>query len=253
MREILTLPIKRGTTPITGSRITSRLKRRFIAKRQENLEAWLQSKHHAIDKSMLEGFAMMWGVKLDGIDITTNRLAKEHEIFANKKSPEELEEYSSQTVVGVGYYKDEDTGVGGYPLVFNTIKRGLGFPGGRVRIGQSPLARLFIEIEEETGLISCPLSDVPFSDFFVTEDEDHSMSAYPVEFTGGQPMARPTEEEPIEEIVFVRHDILLRACQRDERINTLRHGAQGILSNHRKVFLDFVRSQQKVVQEVVNV
>ena len=76
------------------------------------------------------------------------------------------------------------------------------------------------------------------------------MSGYDIAFTGGQPMVRPTDDEPITEMIFVSWDTLLAACQRDGLINTPAHGPKRVLPNHRKIFLDFVRSKSSEAANV---
>lgn len=212
------------------------LKRR----KQRDRDAWRDSKHHSITPEIIGEFARLWGVDeaIDPEKIAA-ALAREHGIFANARTAAELEDNAPQTVVGIGRYKKR-----GYVLVYNEAKHGLGFPGGRVRYGQSPEARLVLETAEEANLV-CKVTSPPVSEHFVGEEE-HLFTAFEVEYTGGRPIARPTEDEPITAIVFVDEKTLLNAC-RTSALLAVKGLSEpvGILASHRKVFLEHASKRRE--------
>lgn len=218
-------------------------------KKLRDMQAWRESKHHAVTTEVVAELAKKFGVEIANPKKLANELAGEHQIFANIKSPEELEDNAPQTVVGIGEYKKGR--IQGIPMLYNEKKRGLGFPGGRVRFGQHPISRLKIEMKEEAGLKCEVLGEEPVSEFFIGE-EKHIFSAFEVKFTGGKPRVNPTEDEPITVIVFVKYEILLAACRENKSINVKGIGPLPILRSHKLVFLDLVRVRNSV-KEATNV
>jgi ADP-ribose pyrophosphatase YjhB (NUDIX family) len=213
-------------------------------KKRRNIAAGQESKHCAITPEVVGEFARMWGNGNLAVDLTelAAELAAEHKIFANAKSAAELENNAPQTVVGIGEYKRGRQR--GFVLVYNEAKRGLGFPGGRVRFGQSPEARLIQEMAEETNLV-CEVISPPVSEHPVGEEE-HRFTAFEVRFIGGRPMARPTKDEPITAVVFIDGGILLDICRTGGLIKVKGLPEPvGILASHRRVFLEFASKRKE--------
>ncbi|MEK7151241.1 MAG: hypothetical protein AAB784_00805 [Patescibacteria group bacterium] len=231
---------------------------RFKQERRRKIRhqtAWHESKHHGLligsgdEKTLDLGMVNFFSVEIADPAGVLERLAREEMFFANARTPKELEDFAPETVVGIGQYKYGRSV--GYVLVYNEEKKGLGFPGGRVRLGQSPEARLIIEVDEETAL-RCIVLGTPVSQLKLGEDE-HVFLAYAVEYTGGIPQARPTKEEPIVAIIFVDEATLLKACQTDSLIEVGDIGALPVLRSHRRVFLDYITVRDGSNKEVANV
>lgn len=231
-------------------------KRRLMQRKVADREARILGKSGAITPDLMAETAKMFGVTINpGI---AGILATEHAYFENAMTATELEQFSNQTVVGIGEYKNK-----GFVLVLNELKTlgdgvfGLGFPGGRVRLGESPDARLKKEYLEETGLVCEVLNpgQKPVAGHRVGEEEDHLFSAYEIIITGGKPQVHPTKDEPIIAIVYIDRETLFNLCsQKDNRIK-IRVGRKefvaGVLRSHRVVFLEYLRKQKQT--EVANV
>jgi hypothetical protein len=226
-------------------------------------EARALGKSEAITPALVAETAAMFGLG-HSFDSEATQLAEtlssEHKYFENAMTPTELERFSSQTVVGIGEYFSRGKSKG-YILVLNELKTlgggvpGLGFPGGRVRLGESSDARLQKEVLEETGLTCEVLNpDKPPVAEHKVGEEEHKFSAYEIEITGGKPRPSPTRDEPITAIIFIDEPTLKSACQVDGRIAVKigkRETIIGILRNHRIVFLEYLR--KKEAKEAANV
>ncbi len=237
-------------------------KKRFIKRKAAEKEARILGKSEAITPELVAEMAERFNRALspDRAVTVAEVLATEHRYFENSMSPAELEQFSHQTVVGIGeyYYRGKNRG---YVLVLNKLKTlgsgvpGLGFPGGRVRLGESPNVRLMKEFLEESGL-NCEVvnpDQSPVAEHNVGEEE-HRFSAYKVKITGGKPQPNPTKDEPITAIIFIDEQTLKLACRDDGRIKVKigkRELVVGILRSHRLVFLEYLR--KKEAEEAANV
>lgn len=228
---------------------------------QRDRAAWRGSKHHSITPELVSEFVQLWGSgEATNPGELAATLAGEHRVFANAMTPAELEQFSHQTVVGIGEYYHRSKNKG-FVLVLNELKKlsdgalGLGFPGGRVRLGESPDARLEKEYLEESGLV-CEVvnpDQPPVAEHKVGEEE-HRISAYEIRITGGKPQPNPTKDEPIIAVVFVDKQTLKLACQNNGRIAVKigrRKLVVGVLRSHRILFLEYLRGKE--VEEVANV
>lgn len=239
---------------------------------QRDRAAWRGSKHHSITPELVSEFVQLWGSgeALTNPEEFAAALTGEHRVFANIMTPAELEQFSHQTVVGIGEYYHRSKNKG-FVLVLNELKKlsdgalGLGFPGGRVRLGESPDARLGKEYLEESGLV-CEVvnpDQPPVAEHKVGEEE-HRISAYEIRITGGKPQPNPTKDEPIIAVVFVDKQTLKLACQNDGRIAVKigrRKLVVGVLRSHRILFLEYLRGKEAqreaevigMMEEVANV
>ncbi len=242
-----------------------RLRRRRIKSRQASFkEAQALAKSAAITPALMAQMFKEFGCELPAnIKALASELASDQRIFENGLTAAELERYSNQTAVLIGEFFRKGKNRG-FPLVLNEAKTlgdesfGLGFPGGRVRRGESPAARLTKESFEETGLKAEVLDVSPVAEHPVGEEE-HLFSAYRGRFIGGKPCAKPTVDEPITAIIFLDGETLFRTCQIDGRIN-VKIGREikkaGILRSHRLVFMEYWRKQkqgQLTTKEATNV
>jgi ADP-ribose pyrophosphatase YjhB (NUDIX family) len=224
-------------------------KKRLLQKQAAEREARILGKSKAITPSLMAEMAQLFDSSLtpNESEELAEILATEHQCFENAKSPSELEEFSHQTVVGIGQHKKR-----GYILVLNELKvlgdgvPGLGFPGGRVRLGETPINRLKKEFLEETGLCCEVLpNQLPVAEHKVGEEE-HKFSAYKINITSGKPQASPTKDEPISAIIFLDEETLKAACKNDGCIR-VKVGKQerivGVLRNHRLAFMEYLRKR----------
>lgn len=223
---------------------------REIQNYRRNRQMAAACKSHSIRVESFDEFAQLWLNEVERQELLARagELAtisiEEHAVFANTYSAAELESSARVTVVGIGPYADL-----GLMMVYNRKKNGLGFPGGRVRHGQTDTVRLVMEIDQETGMKAEVLSDKQISSFLVGEEE-HEFRVYEVKYTGGTPMARPTKEEPITVVAFVPEEVLKAACLTGGRIQV--QGLKqpvAVLRSHRKGFLDYLNRRQQA-QEV---
>jgi len=218
-------------------------RRDFLRKQRrllENQGEMIENKGNAINFGVMSELANMWLDDPMPVDETiriTADLKEEHALFANTKNPRELEEFSRQTVVGIGLYKKGRKQ--GYILVDNEAKSGLGFPGGRVRIGESTEPRLVKEFLEETGLHAVVASDSPVAEFKVGEEE-HIFSAFEIQIAGGKPQVIYRKDEPIVGILLIDEVTLEALC----KTGGVLPSGKGILPNHRKAFLQFLRRKR---------
>ncbi|HEY4510276.1 MAG TPA: NUDIX domain-containing protein [Candidatus Paceibacterota bacterium] len=164
----------------------------------------------------------------------------EHFIFSQGGSLEELEEFATETVVGIGLLKINR--VIGYVMVENEKRTGYGFPGGTVRPGEKPPRSLQREIREETSLEGIVLDpDNPVSSHEVGEN-GYMFTAYAVSFGGEPQVPKYSKEEPIINIHIIKEDVLRKLCISGKALK-LADGqiGKGILLSHRKVFLEYMR------------
>ncbi|MBI2062689.1 MAG: NUDIX domain-containing protein [Candidatus Yanofskybacteria bacterium] len=232
-------------------------KKGFLLRRAAEKEARLDGKSGAINKELILSTAQDFNCSLkpESASDMAKVLKLEQEYFENAMTSAELECFSRQTVVGIGQYFSRGKRKG-YVLVLNEFKRmfpdneefGLGFPGGRVRIGESPHARLQKESPEETGLICEVLnSDRPPVAEHKVGEEEHLFSAYEVKYVGGRPRPAPTKDEPITAIVFVDEETLQNVCKTNGRLRIKIEKKElivGILPNHRRVFLKYLHMKE---------
>lgn len=239
-------------------------RRLMMQKRAAYGEVKLDSKSRAITPEILNDYANIFGCKppKDPISLAAS-LAREQRYFENNLSAAETERFSNQTVVGIGQEtRGRDKGC--YPLVLNFLKKlsdgvlGLGFPGGRVRLGETPTVRLLKEYPEESGLIPEILNpDQTVAEHKVGES-GHEFLAYEVRVIGGKPKPAFTKGEQIVTVVFVDEQTLEKVCRIDGGIRVKGFGVVGVLRSHREVFLEYLRKKQKktmpnIVEEVANV
>lgn len=227
-------------------------KKRFAQRKTADREARLDSKSEAITPEMLRiSFPGKFKCELPK-DPTSlaETLAREQRYFENPLTSAELERFSHQTVVGIGPETRGRNG-GCYPLVLNLLKTlhdgvpGLGFPGGRVRLGETPTARLLKEYLEESGLVSEVVNpDQPPVAKHLVGEEGHEFLAYEVRVVSGKPKPAFTKGEQIVAVVFVDETLLAKVCRTDGRMTVKGFGLVGVLRSHRLVFLEYLRKKE---------
>lgn len=230
-------------------------KKRFARRKAAFRETLLDAKSDAITPDL---FVLWDGLEIKGLRTLAETLANEHRYFENDLTAAETERFSHQTAVGIGREtrgRNKDC----YPLVLNLLKTlqdrvpGLGFPGGRVRLGETPTARILKEYSEETGLVPEIINpDEPVASHKVGE-EGHDFLAYEVRIVGGRAKPAFSKGEQIVAVVFVDEETLARVCRIDGRIVVKGFGPVGVLRSHRLVFLEYLRKKElkKTAQGVV--
>jgi ADP-ribose pyrophosphatase YjhB (NUDIX family) len=244
------------------------LRKKWLAQRGATSyrEAIQDSKSKAITPEMFDDYAKVFGCKSPSDPASlANILANEHRCFENSLTAAETERLSKQTVVGIGV-EIRGRNKGCYPLVLNLFKTltdrapGLGFPGGRVHLGETPSVSLSREYREETNLIVEIVNpdQLPVARHLVGEEE-HEFLAYEVRIIGGKAKPAFTKSEQIISVVFVDEKLLAKVCFTDGRITVKGFGPVGVLRSHRLAFLEYLRKKElektapSVVEEVANV
>jgi len=225
-------------------------KKRLAVRSRLNREALLYVKSEAITPDLVAQCFLDFAEETPADPVSlANGLAREHRYFENPLTSAELERFSHQTVVGIGQ-ETRGRNKGCFPLVLNLLKTlrdevpGLGFPGGRVRLGETPTARLHKEFLEESGLIPEIVNpDEPMAKHKIGEEE-HEFLAYEVKIVGGKTKPAFSKGEQIVAIVFVDGKTLTEVCRKDGRINVKGFGVVGVLRSHRLVFLEYLRKKE---------
>lgn len=169
-------------------------------------------------------------------------LFTQHLMFERTRSALELEEYSTQTAVGIGsvLIKQGRKNVRKFVLLENEKKSGYHFPGGTVRPGELPERTLAREYPEECGLVVTVIQKI--TSFLVDELGNHTFIAYEVKITGGKlliPDYNP--EEPIIDIIFLTEEELKKVCEENGTIIVNEKPGKGILPSHRRAFLEYLQ------------
>ena len=145
-------------------------------------------------------------------------------------------------------------------MVLNLLKTlhdgvpGLGFPGGRVRLGETPAARLTKEFQEESGLIPEILNpDQPPIAKHLVGEEGHEFFAHEVRIARGKAKPAFTKGEQIVAVVFVDEETLAKICRFDGRIMVKGFGPVGVLRSHRLVFLEYLRKRARAEEKTTAV
>lgn len=222
-------------------------KRRLAQRKAVYREALQDAKSQAITPDL---FLLWRGVDRESPRSLAETLAEEHRYFENDLTAAETERFSKRTAVGIGQ-ETRGRNKGCYPLVLNLLKTlsdgvpGLGFPGGRVRLGETPAARVQKEYLEESGLIPEIINpDQPVAKHKVGEEE-HEFLAYEVKIIGGKAKPAFSKGEQIVSIVFIEEETLTRVCRTDGRIMVKGFGPVGVLRSHRLAFLEYLRKKEK--------
>ena len=235
-----------------------RLRRRRLRERKvTDRVAKLDGKSRAITPDLFGDLAKEagWDLAAESLTVSAEDLATEHQHFENAMTLAELEIFSDKTAVIIAQ-ETRGRNKGCYPMVLNQLKMlhdgafGLGFPGGRVRLGETPVARILKECPEETGL-TCKVfnpDQPPVSEHLVGEDDHgHGFLAYAGLIVGGKPRPLQTKGEPILAIVFIDEETLERVCRLDGRITVKGfRDPVGVLRSHRMVFLEYLRKKGEV-------